>query len=147
MKKLLYTLLAVSIIFSACEEEDKTSSNNINFLIQGSWESSTQTFISDTSTYVFTLEDAVSVGLNPIKSFEFVSNGILYDTHINGDIDTNEWFFVADSLHIVYNGGGLEFVGKCIVTTTNLTLTGPDVMTNLSFFYGVHTVIMNAIRE
>ena len=28
MKKLLYTLLAVSIIFSACEKEDESSSNN-----------------------------------------------------------------------------------------------------------------------
>ena len=28
MKKLLYTLLAVSIIFSACEKEEKNSSNN-----------------------------------------------------------------------------------------------------------------------
>ena len=148
MKKLLYTLLAVSIIFLACEKEDKNSSNNNNnFLILGSWEYSTQTFISDTSTYVFDLEDAYYFDLNPIKSFEFVSNGILYDTHVNGDIDTNEWFFVADSLHIVYNVGGLEFVGKCIVTTTNLTLTGPDVMTNFPDLIGVHTVIMNAIRE
>ena len=30
MKKLLYTLLAVSIIFSACEEEDSLTSNNNN---------------------------------------------------------------------------------------------------------------------
>ena len=30
MKKLLYTLLAISIIFSACEEDDATPSTNNN---------------------------------------------------------------------------------------------------------------------
>ena len=142
MKKLLLILLCLPLLFNSCKKEEAEV-----ITILGSWNASTQTFISDTSTYVFTLEDADSLGFNPIKSFEFVSNGILYDTHINGDIDTNEWFLIGDSLHIIYNGGGLEFAGKCIVTNTNLTLTGADVMTNLPDLLGVHTVIMNATKN
>ena len=30
MKQLIYTLLAESIIFSACEEEEETNTNNTN---------------------------------------------------------------------------------------------------------------------
>ena len=145
MRKLLYTFLAVSIIFSACKKEEVTAKVPITIL--GTWKSNSQIFISDTSTYALTLEEADSLGFNPIESFEFISNGTLYDTHSNGDIDTNEWFLIADSLHIIYNGGGLEFVGKCEVTTTQLTLTGPDIMTNLPDLVGVHTVIINATRE
>ena len=40
MKKLLYTLLAISIIFSACEKEDdepSSSGNNISASIVGTW--------------------------------------------------------------------------------------------------------------
>ena len=149
MKKIVI-LLSISIVFYACKKEEVPAEVPITIL--GTWKSNSQIFISDTSTYVFTLEDADSLGFNPIESFEFISNGTLYDTHSNGDIDTNEWFLIADSLHIIYNGdgldgGGLEFVGKCEVTTTQLTLTGPDIMTNLPDLVGVHTVIMNATRE
>ena len=38
MKQLLYTLLAVSIIFSACEKEDNSPNNNISASIVGVWE-------------------------------------------------------------------------------------------------------------
>ena len=38
MKKLLYTFLAVSIIFSACEKEDNSPNNNISASIVGVWE-------------------------------------------------------------------------------------------------------------
>ena len=40
MKKLLYTFLAVSIIFSACEEEvvEPSTNNNNNNSIAGNWQ-------------------------------------------------------------------------------------------------------------
>jgi len=41
MKKLLYTLLAVSIIFSACEKEESNSNSNLNINVSnmtGIWE-------------------------------------------------------------------------------------------------------------
>ena len=134
-------MLFLPLLFSTCKKEE------VPITILGTWKSNSQIFISDTSTYVFTLEEVDSLGFNPIESFEFISNGILYDTHTNVDIDTNECFLRADSLHIIYNGEGLEFAGKCVVTTNDITLTGPDIMTNLPYLFGVHTVIMNAIRE
>ena len=45
MKKLLYTLLAVSIIFSACEKEEESNSNSNSSIYSG-------TYIGDVDTYI-----------------------------------------------------------------------------------------------
>jgi hypothetical protein len=45
MKKILYTLLAVSIIFSACEEEDTAPVNSNSSIYSG-------TYIGDVDTYI-----------------------------------------------------------------------------------------------
>jgi hypothetical protein len=68
MKKLLHTLLAVSIIFSACEEEDElpSNSNNNSTSIVGLWE------------LVYYEYDAEIQNLDdtPPVQYEFLSSGM-----------------------------------------------------------------------
>ena len=55
MKKLLCTLLAVSVIFSACEEEDATPINNNN-------NSSNNTYVPDTQFE----QELINLGLDQL---------------------------------------------------------------------------------
>ena len=118
MKKLLYTFLAVSIIFSACKKEDEDPTNNSSPSIIGAWTINTINFESDTSSYTFSPED-----IDFLSGVEFTTGGIVYEEYANGSLDTNEQVIIADSLYIGEDGE--DFVAKHQVTNTNLTLRGP----------------------
>ena len=135
MKKLLYTFLAVSVIFSACEEEDEEPTSNNSPSIIGAWTINTVILESDTSSSTISPED---IGFP--SSLEFVAGGILYET-FSADLDTNEWVIIADSLYV--GDGGEDFIGKHQVTNTNLTLAGPFDENMLGFT----TATINGTRD
>ena len=136
MKKLLYTFLAASIIFSACKKEDEEPTNNSSPSIIGAWTINTINLESDTSSYTFSPED---IGF--LSGVEFTTGGIVYEEYANGSLDTNEWVIIADSLYI--GEGGEDFVAKHQVTNTNLTLRGP-IDENMWF---ATTMTINATRD
>ncbi len=74
------------------------------------------------------------------SSYEFVSGGILYET-FSGELDTNEWVIIADSLYI--GDGGEDFIGKHQVTNTHLTVVGPFDEN----MFGINTVTINGTRD
>ena len=144
MKKLLYTLFAVSVIFSACKKEDEEPTNagnnnnitgNTTATIIGAWTINTVTFESNTSSSTFSPEE-----ISFPSSLEFVAGGILYET-ISNELDTNEWVIIADSLYV--GDEGEDFIGKYLVTNTNLTLVGP-MEENMS---GFTTATLNGTRD
>ena len=144
MKKLLYTLLAVSLIFSACKKEDEeptnTGNNNNNTgnttaTIIGAWTINTVVFESDTSSSIYS-PDEISFP----SALDFVSGGILYETFSN-ELDTNEWVIIADSLYI--GDGGEDIIAKHQVTNTNLTLVAPFDEN----MFGFTTITINGTRD
>ena len=137
MKKILYTLLAVSIIFSACKKEDEepTNSVNNNTSIIGAWTINTVVLESDTSSSIYSPDE---IGFP--SALDFVSGGILYETFSN-ELDTNEWVIIADSLYI--GDGGEDGIFKHQVTNTNLTLVGPLEENMLGFT----TMTINGTRD
>ena len=135
MKKLLYTFLAVSIIFSACKKEDEEPTNNSSPSIIGAWTINTVLLESDTSSSIFSPED---IGIP--SSLEFVSGGILYESS-SGELDTNEWVIISDSLYI--GDDGEDLIAKHQVTNTNLTLVGPFDEN----MFGFTTITINGTRD
>ena len=142
MKKLLYTLLAVSIIYSACKKEDEepTNSGNNNTgntiaTIIGAWTINTVVLESDTSSSIY-FPDEISFP----SALDFVSGGILYETFSN-ELDTNEWVIIADSLYI--GDDGEDIIAKHQVTNTNLTLVAPFDENMLGFT----TITINGTRD
>jgi len=135
MKKLLYILLAVSIIFSACKKEDEEPTNNNSPSIIGAWTINTVVFESDTSSSIYS-PDEISFP----SALDFVSGGILYETFSN-ELDTNEWVIIADSLYI--GDGGEDIIAKHQVTNTNLTLVAPFDENMLGF----NTITINGTRD
>ena len=137
MKKLLYTLLAVSFIFSACKKEDEepTNTGNTTATIIGAWTINTIVFESDTTSSIYS-PDEISFP----SALDFVSGGILYETFSN-ELDTNEWVIIADSLYI--GDGGEDIIAKHQVTNTNLTLVAPFDENMLGFT----TFTINGTRD
>ena len=135
MKKLLYTLLAVSVIFSACMKEDEEFTSNNSSSIIGAWTINTVVFESDTSSSIYS-PDEISFP----SALDFVSGGILYETFSN-ELDTNEWVIISDSLYI--GDGGEDIIAKHQVTNTNLTLVGSFD----GLLYGFTTITINGTRD
>jgi len=141
MKKLIYTLFAVSVIFTACKKEDEEpansgNNNNYNTSIIGAWTINTLILESNISSDTLLPED---IGF--FSNLNFSANGILYETYANGEIDTNEWVIIADSLYIGEDGE--DFVAQHQVTNTNLILSG-FVDENM---FGADILIVNGTRD
>lgn len=141
MQKLIYTLFAVSVIFTACKKEDEepansVNNNNYNTSIIGAWTINTLILESNISSDTLLPED---IGF--FSNLNFSANGILYETYANGEIDTNEWVIIADSLYIGEDGE--DFVAQHQVTNTNLILSG-FVDENM---FGADILIVNGTRD
>jgi len=141
MQKLIYTLFAVSVIFTACKKEDEEpansgNNNNYNTSIIGAWTINTLILESNISSDTLLPED---IGF--FSNLNFSANGILYETYANGEIDTNEWVIIADSLYIGEDGE--DFVAQHQVTNTNLILSG-FVDENM---FGADILIVNGTRD
>ena len=135
MKKLLYTFLAVSIIFSACKKEDEEPTSNSSPSIIGAWTINTLILESSIISDTLSPED---IGF--ATTLDFRTGGILYEHRSNG-IDTNEWAIIVDSIYI--GDGGEDIIAKHQVTNTNLTLVGPFDEN----MFGFTTIIINGTRD
>ena len=94
MKKLLYTLLAVSLIFSACEKEEEELINDSNLLLENTiWE--------------FTKFEAF-VSLGQMQILNIPEDLNLYQG-IYGGYEISEWIFLDDILifHTIFSGEGI----------------------------------------
>ena len=100
MKKLLYTLLAVSIIFSACEkdEESNNSSNNINITVQnmvGVW---------NITSLVYDGIDWVNVpGFDSASFIIYSDNTFSQNVIFDGELDIDEGIWNLSGSELILN--------------------------------------------
>ena len=136
MKKLLYTFLAMSIIFSACKKEDDSPNNGSNNTLPsliGTWEITNETG-TETSGYLEpgTGTEVVTSTENfnnnyPFdgytKFYSFSSDGVFTTSYyINGSLDhyhADSYLFEGNNLTLWMDGGGSTYQ---ITTLTNTTL-------------------------
>ena len=91
MKKLLYTLLAVSIIFSACEKEDSNSNSNINTTVSnmtGIWEATSLVLdganLSSLATILYWLKADMTIEENvQYNNSSNIDDNITIDSNIS----------------------------------------------------------------
>ena len=126
MKKLLYTLLAVSIIFSACKKEEEeptnnTNNNNSSLTIEETiWEvtSFVETYSSGQTFSVnipITDEEGWDTGINKIEWFFFNNEGFFVEKWVDG---YNQTYY--DTSNYCYD---------CFPNNDNITLTnGQNIM-------------------
>ena len=101
MKKLLYTLLAVSIIFSACKKEDEEpTNNNINITVQnivGVWNINSLAYDGIDYTAVPGFESAAYI----INSDNTFSQNVIFNGDL--DIDYGNWDLSGSDLILYYD--------------------------------------------
>ena len=171
MKKLLYTLLAVSIIFAACKKEDvdgcmDTTATNYNEIatvddgscilgIVGVWTpttvSGTQSMsvtvmgqIIDSYDTAFTMT-AAEAGMD--GDVEFTADGNMYEGG-----DTNSYTYSGNVLTITEDGE--SETQTCTVTSTSLTVSFSETETYTEDYMGQEATItessdmtLNATRQ
>jgi hypothetical protein len=133
MKKLLYTLLAVSIIFSACKKEDEESNNNNNII-------TTCTYINDTNSYQTIIPDTNWEKKLIQKGVDDILDGFVYthliDTLVGDIYFTFGSYNIADftgienftSLSLMHCSGNNNLTGLCL--SRNIALTYLDCSEN-----------------
>jgi len=142
MKKLLYILICLPLIFSSCKKEDDSpnssdSTNNSSASILGTWEiaSSTNTF---TKGYLDPIEGTEVVNSTETTSknyplddgnymtWTFASDGGITERNFfndGADIHIKDLSYVKDGTDL-YVGEGVSSEVKCTITTlTNSTLS------------------------
>ena len=123
MKKLLYTFLAVSIIFAACKKEEDEVVNPVAPSIVGVW---TPTSVSGTQSMSVTVMGQIvesydttftaapaDVGMD--GDVEFTADGNMYN-----DGDTNSYTYSGSTLTVTEDGE--TETNPCTVTSTSLTV-------------------------
>ena len=101
MKKLLYTLLAVSLIFSACKkEEEEPTNNNTNITVQnivGVWNINSLVYDDIDYTTVPGFESAAFI----INSDNTFSQNVIFNGDL--DIDYGNWDLSGSDLILYYD--------------------------------------------
>ena len=101
MKKLLYTLLAVSLIFSACKKEDEEpTNNNTNITVQnivGVWNITSLVYDDIDYTTVPGFESAAFI----INSDNTFSQNVIFNGDL--DIDYGNWDLSGSDLILYYD--------------------------------------------
>ena len=156
MKKVLFTLLAVSIIFAACKKEEDEVVAPVTPSIVGVWTptsaSGTQSMsvtvmgqIVDSFDTTFTMTSA-----DPDWEFtdvEFTTDGKMYN-----DLDTNSYTYSGNVLTITEDGE--SETQTCTVTSTSLTVIFSETETYTEDYNGQEATItessdmtLNATRQ
>ena len=149
MKQLLYTLLAVSIIFAACKKEEEEIVTPVAPLIVGTW---TPTDISVDYSYTVTVmgvvveEDAGNQTMTPTDegrdfptAIEFTTDGKMYVDDGDGDTETNSYTY-SGNLLTVTDEEGTE-TNTCTVTSTSLAVIFSDTETYTEDYMGQEATI------
>ena len=149
MKKLLYTLLAISIIFAACKKEEEEIVTPVAPSIVGTW---TPTDVSVDYSYTVTVmgavveEDAGNQTMTPTDegwdfptAIEFTTDGNMYFDDGDDDQDTNSYTY-SGNLLTVTDDEGTE-TRTCTVTSTSLTIMDSDTETYTDDYMGQEATI------
>ena len=155
MKKLLYTFLAVSIIFAACKKEEDEVVTPVAPSIVGVWTptsvSVTQSMsvtvmgqIVDSYDTTFTAAPA-DIGMD--GDVEFTADGNMYN-----DGDTNSYTYSGNVLTVTEDGE--TETRSCTVTSTSLTVMFSETETYTEDYMGQEATIteswdmtLNATRQ
>ena len=144
MKKLLYTFLAVSIIFAACKKEEDEVVTPVAPSIVGVWTptsiSGTQSMsvtvmgqIVDSFDTTFTMTSA-DPGWDFPTAIEFTTDGMMY---VDGD--TNSYTHSGNMLTVTDDEG--TETQTCTVTSTSLTVIFSDTETYTEDYMGQEATI------
>ena len=156
MKKVLYTLLAVSIIFAACKKEEDEVVTPVAPSIVGVW---TPTSVSGTQSMSVTVMGQIvdsfdttftMTSVDPGWDFtdvEFTADGNMY---IDGD--TNSYTYSGSTLTVTEDGE--TETNQCTVTSTSLSVVFSDTETYTEDYMGQEATItessdmtLNATRQ
>ena len=156
MKKVLYTLLAVSIIFAACKKEEDEVVTPVAPSIVGVW---TPTSVSGTQSMSVTIMGEIvdsfdtTFTMTPVDpgwdftDVEFTADGNMY---IDGD--TNSYTYSGSTLTVTEDGE--TETNQCTVTSTSLTVMFSDTETYTEDYMGQEATItessdmtLNATRQ
>ena len=143
MKKVLYTLLAVSIIFAACKKEEDEVVTPVAPSIVGVW---TPTSVSGTQSMSVTVMGQIvdsfdttftMTSVDPGWDFtdvEFTADGNMY---IDGD--TNSYTYSGSTLTVTEDGE--TETNQCTVTSTSLSVVFSDTETYTEDYMGQEATI------
>ena len=156
MKKVLYTLLAVSIIFAACKKEEDEDVTPVAPSIVGVW---TPTSVSGTQSMSVTIMGEIvdsfdtTFTMTPVDpgwdftDVEFTADGNMY---IDGD--KNSYTYSGSTLTVTEDGE--TETNQCTVTSTSLTVMFSDTETYTEDYMGQEATItessdmtLNATRQ
>lgn len=120
MKKLLYTFLAVSIIFSSCEEDESPTNNGNNVTeLEGAWVGYEVGGISGDWTFIFS-ENEMDITASPLNPVEWYLGNYSIDTLASPkQID----FVITNCMLSSYIGTTAKGIYK-IENDTTLTFSG-----------------------
>ena len=151
MKKLIYTLLAVSILFASCKEEDEIITSVAPSIV-GVW---TPTSISGISSYeVVEMGEIVDSGdtsytMTPTDeewdfpaAIEFTNTGTVISTDGNGELETDSYTTSGSSL--TFTNSPDEDTFTYTVTTKDLVLTQSVTETQTVDWNGQEATITNS---
>ena len=155
MKKLLYTFLAVSIIFAACKKEEDEVVTPVAPSIVGVW---TPTSVSVTESMSVTVmgqivdsfdttftEAPADIGMD--GDVEFTADGNMYN-----DGDTNSYTYSGSTLTVTEDGE--TETNPCTITSTSLTIMFSETEIYTEDYMGQEAIItesrditLNATRQ
>ena len=135
MKKIIFTLLAVSIIFAACKKEDEKPTNlgnNTTTSIVGVW---TPTFVVMDSSLTTTIDGEIVYELNgEAMTYSGSETMTAEEADMEGDVEfTSDGNFIIDNdtssytysnnVLTISEAGEESMTFACAFTATNLTMT------------------------
>ena len=174
MKKLIYTLLALSMIFTACKKEEgctdaiatnynadaEDDDNSCIYSIIGVWTPNSMTV---NASQTVTVEDIVvqsfdtaytitpqDTSWNLQGNIEFTNNGSVITTNDYGEIETDSYTTSGSSLTITDSDDGSIDNATYIVTKTNLAFTMSDTETETEMgttYSSTYDMTFNSTRQ
>ena len=143
MKKLLYTFLAVSIIFAACKKEEDEVVTPVAPSIVGVWMPTSVSVTQSMSVTVMgQIVDSfdttfIMTSADPgwdLTDVEFTADGNMYN-----DGDTNSYSYSGNMLTVTDDEG--TETNPCTVTSTSLTVMFSDTETYTEDYMGQEATI------
>ena len=156
MKKALYILLAVSIIFASCKKEEDEVVTPVTASIVGVW---TPTSVSGTQSMSVTVMgqivdsfDTTFTMTSADPDWEFTDVEFTTDGKMYNDLDTNSYTYSGNVLTITEDGE--SETQTCTVTSTSLTVIFSETETYTEDYEGQEATItessdmtLNATRQ
>ena len=153
MKKVLYTLLAVSIIFAACKKEEDEIITPVAPSIVGVW---TPTSVSGTSSMSATVMGQIVYSFDTTftmtptdeewdlpTELEFTNTGTAIFTNEDGELETDSYTTSGSSLTITDSDGDTDNL-TYTVTSSSLAILISDTETYTEDYMGQEATIIES---